>query len=135
MTERTAVASARVKCPMGPVWILFPLSLGLWARAAAVPAALYLLTSTLAVGALMFLPPVAAVLEPRLGYLLMRFPWLLPASAAVGTLGSTASRSLPVTASARSFPAWIFGSGVCGRSNITWMRPPSRSVSAWEAPL
>ena len=71
---------------MGPVWILFPCSLVLWARAAAAPAALYLLTSTLAVFALMFLPPVVALLEPRLGYLLMRFPWLLPSSAAVAFL-------------------------------------------------
>ncbi len=71
---------------MGPLWILFPLSLPLWARAASTPAALYLLTTTLAVGALMFLPPVVALLEPRLGYLLMRLPWLLPASAAVAFL-------------------------------------------------
>jgi len=71
---------------LGPLWVLFPLSLPWWARAAATPAALYLFTTTLAVGALMFLPPVVALLEPRLGYLLMRFPWLLPSSAAVAFL-------------------------------------------------
>src|SRR6185436_14110938 len=70
----------------GPLWILFPLSLPLWARAAATPAVLYLFTTTLAVGALMFLPPLVALLEPRLGYLLMRLPWLLPPSAAVAFL-------------------------------------------------
>jgi hypothetical protein len=47
---------------------------------------LYLFTTTLAVGALMFLPPLAGLLEPRLGYLLMRLPWLLPPSAAVAFL-------------------------------------------------
>ena len=63
---------------LGPLWLLFPLSLVWWARAVREPAVLYLLTTTLAVWALMFLPPVVAVLEPRLGYLLMRLPWLLP---------------------------------------------------------
>jgi hypothetical protein len=75
---------------LGRTWLLFPLSLVAWARAAARPAALYLLTTTLAVAALMFLPPVVAVLEPRLGYLLMRFPWLLPPSAAVAFLVTAA---------------------------------------------
>ncbi len=71
---------------MGPVWVLFPLSLFAWARAARESAALYLLTTTLAVGSLMFCPPVVSLLEPRLGYLLMRLPWLLPASAAAAFL-------------------------------------------------
>jgi hypothetical protein len=63
---------------LGPLWLLFPLSLVWWVRAVREPAVLYLLTTTLAVCVLMFLPPVVAVLEPRLGYLLMRLPWLLP---------------------------------------------------------
>jgi hypothetical protein len=72
----------------GPSWILFPASLVAWARGAREPAALLLLTSTLAVGLLMFFPPVVAALEPKLGYLLMRLPWLLPASAAVAFLAT-----------------------------------------------
>ena len=70
---------------LGPAGVLFVVSLPLWARAVA-PAALYLLTTTIAVGLLMFAPPVVGLLEPRLGYLLMRFPWLLPTSAAVAFL-------------------------------------------------
>ncbi len=71
---------------LGPAWVLFPLSLFAWARASRGTAALYLLTSTLAVATLMFCPPVVALLEPRLGYLLMRLPWLLPGSAAAAFL-------------------------------------------------
>jgi hypothetical protein len=71
---------------LGPLWLLFPLSLVWWVRAVREPAVLYLLTTTLAVWALMFLPPVVALLEPRLGYLLMRLPWLLPAGPAAAFL-------------------------------------------------
>ena len=71
---------------LGPAWIAFPLSWWAWWRAKSNPAAWLLATSTFAVFALLFLPPVVAVLEPRLGYLLMRFPWLLPSSAAVAFL-------------------------------------------------
>jgi len=71
---------------LGPLWLLFPASLLAWARSAREPAVLVLLTSTLAVGALMFLPPVVTILEPRLGYLLMRLPWLLPVGPAVAFL-------------------------------------------------
>jgi len=71
---------------LGPLWLLFPLSLVWWARAVREPGVLYLLTTTLAVGALMFLPPVVGWLEPRLGYLLMRLPWLLPVGPAAAFL-------------------------------------------------
>lgn len=74
----------------GPTWVLFPLSLLAWARASRDTGALLLLSTTLAVGLLMFFPPVVALLEPRLGYLLMRLPWLLPASAAAAFLAATA---------------------------------------------
>lgn len=71
---------------LGPTWILFPLSLLAWVRASWSLAVLYLLATTAAVCLLMFFPPVVALLEPRLGYLLMRLPWLLPSSAAVAYL-------------------------------------------------
>ena len=71
---------------LGPLWLLFPFSLVWWTRAVREPAVLYLLTSTLAVGVLMFVPPVVALLEPRLGYLLMRLPWLLPVGPAAAFL-------------------------------------------------
>lgn len=67
---------------MGVMWVLIPLSWWAWARASARPAVLFLLTTTLAVFALLFLPPLVAVLQPKLGYLLMRFVWLVPLSAA-----------------------------------------------------
>ena len=63
---------------LGRAWVLFPLSWWAWGRAASRPAVLYLLTASLAVGAIMFCPPLVALLQPRLGYLLMRFVWLLP---------------------------------------------------------
>ena len=74
---------------LGTAWLLFPLSLVVWARGARRPAVLCLLTTTFAVGVLMFCPPLVAVLRPRLGYLLMRLPWLLPTSAAVAFLAVT----------------------------------------------
>lgn len=75
---------------LGPTWLLFPLSLVAWGRAARNPAVLCLLSTTLAVGVLLFCPPVVAVLQPRLGYLMMRLPWFLPASAAVAFLAVAA---------------------------------------------
>lgn len=75
---------------LGPAWVLFPCSLVAWWAARSRPAALYLLGVTVAVFTLLFVPPVVAVLQPRLGYLLMRFPWLLPTSAAVAFLVVTA---------------------------------------------
>ena len=63
--------------------LLFPLSWWAWARASASTAVLYLLTTSLAVFAIMLFPPVTMALEPKLGYLLMRFVWVLPLPAAV----------------------------------------------------
>ncbi len=68
---------------MGQAWLLIPLSWWAWARSAKNPAVLYLLTTTVAVFALLFVPPVAGALQPKLGYLLMRFVWILPVSGAV----------------------------------------------------
>jgi hypothetical protein len=72
---------------MGPLWLVFPLSLVAWARGSERPAVLALLTTTFAVFGLMFLPPVVGVLQPKLGYLLMRFVWMLPLSAALAYAG------------------------------------------------
>jgi hypothetical protein len=63
--------------------LLFPVSLWAWARASARTPVLYLLTTTLAVFAIMLFPPLTMALEPKLGYLLMRFVWVLPLFAAV----------------------------------------------------
>lgn len=64
---------------LGRLWILFPLSWwALWRHGRAHPATLYLLTTSVAVALVMFDPPAVALLEPRVGYLLMRWVWLLP---------------------------------------------------------
>lgn len=68
---------------MGQLWVLFPLSWWAYARAANRSAVLYLLTTSLAVALLIFNPWSVGLLMPKLGYLLMRFVWLLPVSAAV----------------------------------------------------
>src|SRR6185503_5257766 len=50
----------------------------LWRRGRTNPAALSLVTTTVAVGLVMFDPLVVGWLEPRLGYLLMRMIWIVP---------------------------------------------------------
>ena len=68
---------------LGTAWMLFPLSWWAYAKHAQRPVVLMLLTTSVAVALLLFCPPLVAVLSPRLGYLLMRFVWLLPLSGAV----------------------------------------------------
>src|SRR5262249_53361000 len=64
---------------MGLAWVLFRLPAArLWRDSRGNPAALYLLSTACAAAAVMFLPPVVAGLEPRLGYLLMRVVWIVP---------------------------------------------------------
>jgi hypothetical protein len=58
-----------------------------------------------------------------------------PASATVGSSGAAADRVLPITASARSLPAFTCGStvGIVAKIIVIW--PPSRSVIAGALPL
>lgn len=86
---------------MGPAWALVPLSwFWLWARGRANAAALFLLTSSLAVALIMYAPPVVELLQPRLGYLLMRMVWIVPFAALVAWL-------LPeLAAAARTRGSW-----------------------------
>lgn len=67
---------------MGPAWVLFPLSWWFWARRASRTPVLFLLAASVAVFGMLFVPPVVGVLLPKLGYLLMRFVWILPLHAA-----------------------------------------------------
>ncbi|MGH7741228.1 MAG: hypothetical protein ACRENS_04325 [Candidatus Eiseniibacteriota bacterium] len=88
---------------MGPAWLLFPLLLGpLWrAREESAPA-LFLLTTTLAAVLVMFAPPIVALLQPRLGYLLMRVVWVMPlAGLAAWALPRYAARARRASGSAR----------------------------------
>lgn len=68
---------------LGGAWLLFPLSWWAYTKHAQKPAVLVLLTTSVAVALLLFCPPLVALLHPKLGYLLMRFVWLLPLSGAV----------------------------------------------------
>lgn len=66
----------------GNAWVLFPIAaLWLWREGRREPAVLYLLSTPLIVTLVIFDPPVVAVLEPRLGYLLMRMVWMVPLAA------------------------------------------------------
>src|SRR5215475_6551339 len=47
-----------------------------------------------------------------------------PASAIVGISGAVGQRVSDETPSARTFPAWIWGSEGSGSENRTWMCPP-----------
>ena len=84
-------SGARVVSPgviwewMGPAFILIPLLLiGLRRELRESAAALWLLTTTLAATAVLFVPPVVDLLRPRLGYLLMRAVWMTPLAAVAG---------------------------------------------------
>ena len=70
---------------MGLLWILFPIAWApLWRKGRHDPAALYALTTSLAVAFVIFNPVAVAGLEPRLGYLLMRMIWMAPLGALLG---------------------------------------------------
>jgi hypothetical protein len=70
---------------MGPAWLLFPLlAPPLWREGRGNPAVLWLLATAIAVAVTLFVPPVVALLEPRLGYLLMRVVWITPLAGLVG---------------------------------------------------
>jgi len=72
---------------MGLAWVLVPLSWPwLWTRGRGNVAVLYLLTSSLAVALTIYNPPVVALLQPRLGYLIMRMVWIVPFAALVAWL-------------------------------------------------
>lgn len=68
---------------MGLAWLVFPFSvLSYWRHAWRTPV-LMLLTTTILMFSLMFNPVFVALLQPRLGYLLLRFVWVLPLAAAL----------------------------------------------------
>jgi hypothetical protein len=80
---------------MGPLWWLFPLAwVPLWRRAREGVAPLFLLTTSLGVALVLFDPPAVVLLEPRLGYLLMRLVWLAPLAGLLAWLLPELVRSL-----------------------------------------
>ncbi len=60
---------------------------------------------------------------------------LRPASATVGTSGSSGNRFGPVTASARDLPEVMKGSAAGMLSMIMVISPPASAISAWPLPL
>lgn len=80
---------------MGSLWVLFPLAwVPLWRRSREGVGPLFLLTTSLAVTLVIFDPPAVALLEPRLGYLLMRFVWIAPLAGLLAWLLPELVRSL-----------------------------------------
>lgn len=71
---------------MGLLWLLVPAAAWGLAKDAKDPAALYVLTTSAAVALTIFDPLAVAVLEPRVGYLLMRMVWMVPIGALIGWL-------------------------------------------------
>lgn len=71
---------------MGLLWVLVPAAAWGLARDRRDPAALYVLATSALVALTIFDPLAVAVLEPRLGYLLMRMVWMVPIGALVGWL-------------------------------------------------
>ena len=80
---------------VGSAWVLFPLAwLWLWKRGRDSAGALYVLGSSLAVFLLIFNPLAVAVLEPRVGYLLMRMTGLLSLPALLALIVPALARTV-----------------------------------------
>lgn len=79
---------------MGLAWLVFPASmLAQWRHAWRTPV-LFLLATWTTVAVLLFFPPVFTLLQPKLGYLMLRFTWVLPLSAALAFAIDTALTAL-----------------------------------------
>ena len=109
---------------MGAAWVLVPLSWPwLWARGRGNVAVLFLLTSSLAVALIIYNPPVVALLQPRLGYLLMRVIWIVPVRRPRGVAAAgVASRPRASVGPGRR--AWA--RGCCWRWRSRCWRPGPR---------
>jgi len=64
---------------MGLWWVVIPFAIPfLWREGDRNDAPLYVAGTSLAVAAVLFFPPLVAVLHPKLGYLLLRTVWMIP---------------------------------------------------------
>jgi len=95
VTDRIQVISIGVLWDwMGVLWILFPISWWyLWRQGRRDPAALYALTTSVAVALLIFNPIAVTLLAPRIGYLLMRMIWMVPLVPLIGWMLIALSRA------------------------------------------
>jgi len=72
---------------LGPWWVLVPIAVpALWRAGRERVAVLYLATTPIVAGLLLFFPPLVALLRPRLGYLLLRTVWMIPLAAILAWL-------------------------------------------------
>lgn len=79
---------------MGLAWIVFPASMfAQWRHAWRTPV-LLLLATWVTVAMLLFFPPLFTLIQPRLGYLMLRFTWVLPFAAALAFALDTALTAL-----------------------------------------
>lgn len=70
---------------LGLWWVVVPLSaVALWRAGRGQPAVLFLLTTPAIVATVLFVPPVVALLQPKLGYLLLRTVWMVPLAPLLG---------------------------------------------------
>ncbi len=128
---------------LGLLWVVVPLSWWAWARASTRPAVLYLLTSSLAAAAIMFCPPLVGLLQPRLGYLLMRFVWLVPLPGALAFAvpallrGATGGRGWRRTAAMAALAALALLAAPARRAGARALADPgpARAREAADDPL
>lgn len=111
---------------LGSWWILFPLALPWLAREARRDAAVLSLVTTQAVVALVIFNPIAVgLLQPRLGYLLMRMVWMLPLAALLAwMLPSLATALRRRAGAARLAPALAL-------AGIGWLSWDALRDAAW----
>lgn len=110
---------------MGTLWVLFPLcAVWLWSRRWN-PVALYALAVPLAVALVMFNPLAVALLEPRVGYLLMRMVWMLPLAGLLGWAFVMLARDLRARRGAARAGVAVALAGLAA-----WVAPVARDAAS-----
>lgn len=102
---------------MGLAWLVFPFSLvSYWRHAWRTPV-LLILTTTCLIFSLLFNPLLVAMLQPKLGYLLLRFVWVLPLA---GALAFSVDALLVRLASRGAWPRLSASVGLAGILFLLW---------------
>ena len=98
---------------MGVLWVLFPLAwIPTWRSGRRDPAALYAFATSVAVALVIFDPLAVGLLEPRLGYLLMRMIWMAPIGALIAWWGLRLARGIRVESGGRRVRAALALAGL-----------------------
>jgi hypothetical protein len=133
LTDRFyVVALGQLWASAGPAWALVPLAWPwLWTRGRRETPVLFLLTSSLAVALVVYDPFVVPLLQPRLGYLLMRMLSLVPFAVVAAWLLAECAASLR----APGPPARRGVAGVLGAVALALLAPAARdAVQVLRAP-